>query len=292
MKVKTTFKFIEDARAVHGDTYDYSLVTYVNNKTKVEVICETHESFWQRPKDHLKGKACPRCASTGVKKTTPQFIKNAKGIHGDTYAYSLVNYRTSYSKVEIICKEHGSFWQRPNNHLNGQGCPSCEVAGTKKTTPQFIEDAKGMHGNTYDYSLVSYINVRTKIEIICKIHGSFWQTPNSHLRLKGCPNCAPYGFNPQLPATLYYLSVKQGEAYKIGITNNSVKQRYSNVELQNITIIWQEEFENGQEAYDKEQEILKRYKHLKYEGEDLLKIGNTELFREDIINYIKENECI
>ena len=59
------------------------------------------------------------------------------------------------------------------------------------TTQQFIEKAKKIHGDKYDYSKVEYINSRTKVCIICPIHGEFWQTPDKHLnRKQGCNECA------------------------------------------------------------------------------------------------------
>ena len=35
---------------INGDFYDYSKVNYINNKTKVEIICPKHGSFF---KDHM-----------------------------------------------------------------------------------------------------------------------------------------------------------------------------------------------------------------------------------------------
>ena len=135
-----------------------------------------------------------------------------------------------------------------------------------------------------------YINSKTKILHKHKICGLEWRVmPSNILRGQGCPKCIKSGFDPSKPAILYYLSVKQGEAYKIGITNLSVSERYSNEELQDITIIEEWEFENGQEAYKKEQEILKRYKHLRYKGEGLLKSGNTELFLFDVLGLNTKN---
>lgn len=289
---KTTPQFIEDAINIHGNTYDYSKVSYINNRTKVEIICKEHGSFLQIPNSHLSNKrGCPICGqikcSKSNTKTKTKFLKDANGIHGTTYDYSLVHYITGYHKVELICKEHGSFWQIPKNHLNGFGCAKCGGV-FKKDTRLFIEDATGIYGDLYSYSKTNYINNKTRVEIICKIHGSFWQKPNGHLSNQGCPKCASSGFDTTKPAILYYLSVKGHMAYKIGITNRSVNERYSNEELQDIEIIEEWEFENGQEAYDKEQEILKRYKHLKYVGIDLLKSGNTEMFREDVLTKLKE----
>ena len=56
-------------------------------------------------------------------------------------------------------------------------------------TKDFIKKAKEKHGNKYDYSKVEYVDSKTKVCIICPIHGEFWQLPNNHLRGKGCSKC-------------------------------------------------------------------------------------------------------
>ena len=123
------------------------------------------------------------------KKTTEQFIEEARKIHGSKYDYSKVNYVNNKIKVEIICPEHGSFFQTPHNHLSlKRGCSECS-GNRKSSTEQFIEKAKKIHGNKYDYSKVNYIDNKTKVEIICPKHGSFFQTPGGHLQGHGCCYC-------------------------------------------------------------------------------------------------------
>ena len=179
--------FIEKANKKHNDRYDYSLVNYINNNTKVKIICKVHGIFEQRPNDHLRGQNCPIC-SNRLKSTTKKFIEKANKKHGNKYDYSLVNYTNNYTKIKIICKEHGIFEQSPANHLKGQNCPEC-VGGIRLTTKKFIEKANKKHGNKYDYSLVNYTNNYTKIKIICKEHGIFEQLPSVHSRGHGCPLC-------------------------------------------------------------------------------------------------------
>ena len=189
-KRMTTKEFIEKAKAVHGDKYDYSKVDYVNSSTPVCIICSEHGEFWQIPGSHTnKHQGCPKCYGT-PKKTTEQFVEEARKIHGDKYDYSKVNYENALTKVCIICPKHGEFWQKPNDHLNGHGCCFCSGVANK-TTEQFIEEARKVHGDKYDYSKVNYINSGTKVCIICPKHGKFLQTPNSHLNgMQGCAKCA------------------------------------------------------------------------------------------------------
>lgn len=120
--------------------------------------------------------------------TTEQFIYKAKLVHKDTYNYLNTKYVNNNIKIEIICKKHGSFLQEPRNHLNGCGCLICGHQKQKIPTNQFISKSNKIHKNKYDYSKVHYINSRNKVEIICKNHGSFWQSPDNHYK-HGCPKC-------------------------------------------------------------------------------------------------------
>ena len=61
--------FIERAKAVHGDKYDYSKVEYINMHHKVLIICPVHGLFEQLPQPHLKGQGCPECGKTKQKQT-------------------------------------------------------------------------------------------------------------------------------------------------------------------------------------------------------------------------------
>lgn len=178
-------EFILKSKNVHGLKYDYSLVEYVKSNVKVNIVCKEHGTFYQKPNNHLSGKGCPKCSKVFM--DLNYFIQKSKQIHGDKYDYQLVNYVDSHTKVEIICSEHGVFEQAPNSHLNGSGCPKC--VGKNKTNEDLIEDFKCVHNDIYDYSLVEYINMTTKVDIICKEHGVFQQNPSNHMNGQGCPKC-------------------------------------------------------------------------------------------------------
>lgn len=123
--------------------------------------------------------------------TREEFICKARESHGDKYDYSKSEYVNARTKVCIICKEHGEFWQTPDNHLRGQGCPRCKARTLSSDKETFVEKAKKIHGeNKYDYSKVEYKTSINKVCIICPQHGEFWQTPHSHLNGSGCPKCA------------------------------------------------------------------------------------------------------
>ena len=108
--------------------------------------------------------------------------------HKGIYDYSLVEYITSKYKVKIICRIHGIFEQSPNSHLKGENCPKC--ASRIISFDKFLMLSQKIHNDKYDYSLVKYVNLKTKITITCPIHGEFQQTPSLHLKEKGCNKCA------------------------------------------------------------------------------------------------------
>lgn len=185
--------FIEKARAVHGDKYDYSKVDYINNHTNVCIICPKHGEFLQIPNNHLNGYGCHICGTENRKLKREDVIERFIAVHGDRYDYSKVEYVNFHTKVCIICPKHGEFWQSPSEHFRGRGCPECgknrKSVFFRKDVDVFIEQANKIHSNKYDYSKVEYVNTHTKVCIICPKHGEFWQTPNSHLRGRGCPEC-------------------------------------------------------------------------------------------------------
>ena len=133
--------------------------------------------------------------------TNNEFIKRAKEVHGNKYDYSKVKYVNAKTKICIVCKEHGDFWQIPDSHLRGHGCYKCgndiaiksNIINKTSNELEFIYKAKLIHGNKYDYSKVKYVNAKTKICIVCKEHGDFWQIPNDHLNGNGCPLCNKKG---------------------------------------------------------------------------------------------------
>ena len=184
----TTNEFIEKARKVHLDTYDYSNVDYKNSYTKIRIICKKHGEFLQTPNDHTsKKKGCPICVINHTL-SKEEFIEKSTKKHGNKYDYSKVNYINTKIPVIIICKDHGEFLQRPSNHYSNSGCKKCSNKYNYLSN-EFIIKAKEIHGNKYDYSKVNYINTNTKIIIICKKHGEFLQLPRNHIINRGCSKC-------------------------------------------------------------------------------------------------------
>ena len=290
-KRKTVEEFIEKAREIHGDKYDYSKVEYINNHTKVCIICPEHGEFWQMPNDHLKGCGCSSCC--GLKKlTTEEFIKKARKIHGDKYDYSKVEYINNETMVCIICSEHGEFWQTPHTHLKGGGCPKCRYINAWNTrgrisTEEFIEKARRIHGNKYDYSKVEYKDNRTKVCIICPEHGELWQTPNDHLNNRGCPICSESYLEKEIRVFLEKEKIKY--KYEKRFENFSYKSLdfylpdYNiAIECQGIQHFEPVEFFGGKETF------LKQIKNDK-EKKDYCENNNIKLIYVSYRNFLKYN---
>lgn len=151
------------------------------------------------------------------------FIQQSIKVHSNKYLYTKVNYVNNSTKVSLVCSIHGVFNQEPASHMRGRGCPKC---GGRQvlTTEDFIEKARNVHKDTYDYSLVTYTNTSSKICIICNEHGIFFQIPNDHLQNHGCPKCA--GKNHDI---LYLLKCLDTGWYKIGITTDNIQKRIASI---------------------------------------------------------------
>ena len=210
MKLSSTETFIEKARAIHGDKYDYSNVTYTTAITKVEIICPSHGSFMQIPNSHLNGNGCPACAlerkRAAFSSNTEAFITQAKAIHGDKYDYSKVKYVNNRTKVTIVCPVHGDFQQQPSSHINQKaGCKKCALQhnnamSNSAAAERFAEKVRAIHGDKYDYSEMVYTTSTAKVKVICPVHGAFYQSPSNLLHGNGCPSCSKAASTQKLHA--------------------------------------------------------------------------------------------
>lgn len=137
---KCAEEFIDKAKLVHGNKYNYSKTLYKSARENVTIICPEHGEFTQRAHAHLAGQNCPACGRIGMlqgrenlRKSTEAFITEAKQIHGNAYDYSITEYFTARKNLAIVCPKHGVFEQRPSNHLSGSGCPKCASKGWSDT---------------------------------------------------------------------------------------------------------------------------------------------------------------
>lgn len=185
-KKLTTKEFIERSNLIHNNKYDYSESIYINNTTKIKIICDIHGSFLQRSSHHMNGSGCNKCVTRKSKKDKKSFIEECISIHGNIYDYRLSDYNGSHENIIIICKKHGEFLQTPSNHLSGRGCSKCSYE--KNRISNYFDTVRLIHNNKYSY-FDDYVNLRSKIKISCKDHGIFEQTAKNHMEGQGCPIC-------------------------------------------------------------------------------------------------------
>lgn len=140
---KTSEQFILDISFVHNE-YDFSNVNYINNSTKVKVICKKHGEFLITPMSLLQGCGCTKCKYDNLSKkyikNTNCFLKECIEIHKNRYNYEKVNYKGAFSNIEIICNIHGSFVQLARTHLQGHGCPKCRNYTNENECINIIEN--------------------------------------------------------------------------------------------------------------------------------------------------------
>lgn len=178
--------FIKKSKEIHNNKFDYSLVEYKNVRTLVKIICPNCGIFEQLPWTHMKGIGCSKCQNL----TNEKFIEKSNVKHNNKYEYSLVEVINNKVKVDIICKIHGIFKQRPDSHMRGSGCPICHVENISLRKEKFIKKSNDIHNKTYNYEIVNYIDNKHKVNIICKKHGIFEQRVGQHLSGSGCPICS------------------------------------------------------------------------------------------------------
>lgn len=184
---------------IFGNRYDYSETEFIAYRKPIRVRCRNHGYYNIEISNHLRGSGCPKCAKISrarkiIKKCANEFVGKARNAHGNKYDYSLIKYINAKTPVDIICLIHGIFQQPPCDHLSGYGCKRCALEHTAqlkkdKAAEEFPMKANIIHNNKYDYSKVIWKGSNENIEIICPIHGSFYQSPSNHLSGCGCPKC-------------------------------------------------------------------------------------------------------
>jgi len=203
------------------------------------------------------------------RKTTAQFIKEAEAIFKNRFSYELAEYKSAHEKIMIICKDHGPFLIRANDHLHGKSCNLCanlirakRASETKKkSVAMFIEQAISIHGERYDYSRTLYYGANKKVNIICGTHGEFLQIAHSHLDGSGCPSCSKSSISKIEKTWLDSLNIPQ-------------EYRQRNLKIDNNRFIV--------DAYDPDKNIV-------YEFYGDFWHGNIEKYPNDQINPLTKN---
>jgi len=196
-----TINFIEKAFKVHGNKYNYKKVNYINNKTKVIIICSTHGEFLQTPDRHLTGSICLKCKQKNVgdllRKSIKDFIYESNKLYGNFYSYDKSIYVNNATKLIITCKIHGDFEKTPNCFLSGIGCKKCgnkRISDYQKQNPNGWDlnnwDKKAKNSKNFDSFKVYIIKCWNENEEFYKI-GRTFMTINNRFKTK---RMLPYNF--------------------------------------------------------------------------------------------------
>lgn len=189
-KDKTIEEIIDTFKKVHGNKFGYHLIIeYKNSRQKLPFFCFEHGIFYQTRGEHLSGCGCRACSGHEIL-TTENFKEKVKPVHGDTYIYDETEIKGNKIKAKFKYRKHGPFWQTPNNHLSGVGCPKCQK-NCKLTNESFTERSKLINEDKYLYDRVNIINGSVDVLIGCiECNEYFLQKPYYHLRGNGCQKCS------------------------------------------------------------------------------------------------------
>jgi len=238
MPFHTTESFIEKANQLHNNKFDYSKVNYKTFYEPITIICKIHGEFTQIPANHLDIRTkyhCQKCSTRKVKDTI-SFIDEANKIFNNLYDYKLVDYKTSIQKVSIICKNHGTFFMRPNDHLQGYGCQVCSKSRYSQQAIKWLNQIakeQNIYIQHFENEGEVFIRVNKKLiyfdgyckdtNTIYEYYGNFWH---------GNPNIyKPDDINAINKKTF-------GELYKQTIEREEILKKLG----YNLITIWESDF--------------------------------------------------
>lgn len=272
---------------------DKAIEYFISNNSTIKECCELFNYKRKELTDEIKKR------HYNFKKL--KFINVSSIIHNYKYDYSLVkDFDNLHGFVDIVCPKHGVFSQNTFLHKKGHGCQSCAVEYSSNvrndTKENFIKKAQGKHGNLYTYNNVVYKKTKDKVYITCNLHGDFLQTPNDHLRGKGCLKCAREDVGWSITkwknkgrnklAKVYIIKCwdKDESFLKIGRTFNTVKRRFGT--YKELPYFWEilKVFEstNYTEIWNKERYFHRKYKDFKYKPLKNFQ-GQTECFSIELL---------
>ena len=227
------------------------------------------------------------------KKMTNEEFDNKLLSNGVLDIVRVDDYIDAHTKIRFKHISCGREWEtRPANVSNGSGCKHCGIESrTKKviksslkTGQYYLKKFREVHRMKYIYDLSNYKSCKDYTFITCPEHGGFKQRISAHANGQGCPFCniGKGQFDTTKTATLYYLHFKGVDIYKIGITNRTLNKRFSKTELDSCSVVWVHECK-GDEALRLEKKVLQQFSIYKYDGEQIIVSGNTELFTKNIL---------
>ena len=302
---KTKEEFIENARKVHGNKYDYSKVSYINNRTKVCIICPIHGEFWQTPYHHLNGNGCKKCANDTLWKSKrkkidfSEFKERVINKYGNVYDFSKTDYIDTHTK--IVIGYNGKFFETIPSRLllNSRKKPIMHDFVENKN--DFIKKSKELYGQKYDYTNVEYIDSKTKVRIICPIHGEFWQKPNYHLNGCQCPMCNCSKLENEIREILDKYNINYVEQFSPNFLNFKCSHQKYDFYLKDYNIALEcqgkqhfyvvKKFGDKKSLDENKKRDLKKYNNSHANGVDVLYYIDSHILLSDVI-YNDEYNCI
>lgn len=309
---KNKEQFVKEMFDLYGDNYDVSNSNYINSKTNIEVLCIHHGVFHKKPSDLLNGNACKKCGKNANTKSSNKdvFIEEAKKVYGEKDDYTETNIVSSKEKVKIRCTKHDLIFEKTiQTYLFGYGCPKCSAENYSKirtkTTEEFVNKAKEVHGDNCDYTDTVYKGCNEKVTVKCNIHNLYFDTiPENHIRGGRCRKCLSENISKALrgkdgtcgytksgyvkqangrEAYVYIIKCWDGdeEFYKIGKTFLDINKRFTK---SNLCYKFEKiNFHMGEAGYiyDLENKLHKKYKGFKYNPLQWF-AGYTECYTTDL----------
>lgn len=291
----TTTEFINKSSIIHNNKYTYGSTIFTKTSEKTIITCPTHGDFYQVANSHLRGHGCKKCSDStnhNMELHKQTFLSKVTDKFPELDLSSIVWISTT-TPIEVQCPIHGPFTIGPNAllHKNCKGCPQCvKKQKAIENAIAFKTKAQQVHGDIYDYSLITHIvNMNNTIPIICKLHGVFNQTASNHLKGSKCHTCMNIerGYKQRYTrlgtsASLYLVYFKEYNLYKLGVTV-SLKARF-NGEPVKPEILFTKDYAHEAQAYLVETQLFRQFYKFRYVGENVLhRKGNSELLTSNIL---------
>jgi Zn finger protein HypA/HybF involved in hydrogenase expression len=306
--------FETEVTDLYGDKYGFNLTNYVNTSTHVTLICDIHGEFTKSPSSILNGNACDECCKNKTRSTDKGiFIEEAVKVYGDKDDYTNTEVISSKFKVEVRCTKHDfTFKKDIQSYLLGCGCPKCSAENYSlvrtKTTEKYLEEAKNIHNDRFDYTDTLYKSATQPLNVRCKKHNEIFECiPDNHLKVQsgGCKKCHSEEMSAMYMGregtggytrSGYITQAKGREAkvyliecwdehetfYKIGKTFLDLSERFKG--KKSMPYNFKEiDFHKGDAGYiyDLEVELHRKYKEYKYKPEFWFG-GHTECYTKNL----------
>lgn len=113
---------------------------YINLKTKIEHECVVCGYRWDVLPDNMLhvSNGCPKCGKRAPLNQNELINRIAKI---DDSIEVVGEYYNTATKTSFRCKKCGNVWEaRPNNILNGKGCPNCKSSKGEKEVARILDE--------------------------------------------------------------------------------------------------------------------------------------------------------